>query len=144
MLSGLGYVYALSGRLSEALPLLEEATRGEASISAMGLGQAIRISRLAEGCFLAGRANEALKLARSAIDLSRGHKERANEAVGLRVLAEVMARSDPLDAKALRSNASAASRLPRDSACVRSSPIATSGSASSTAEQESGEMPRSI
>ena len=99
MLSGLGYAYALSGRLSEALPLLEEATRGEASISAMGLGQAIRTCRLAEGCLLAGRANEALKLARSAIDLSREHKERANEAVGLRVLAEVMAGSDPLDAK---------------------------------------------
>ena len=48
ILSGLGHAYALSGRLDEALPLLEEAVRSEGSISAMGLGHAVRISRLAE------------------------------------------------------------------------------------------------
>jgi tetratricopeptide (TPR) repeat protein len=99
MLSGLGYAYTLSGRLSEALPLLEEALEVAGSISAMGLGRAVRISRLAEAYLLAGRTDEAFDHARSAVNLSREHKERANEAAGLRVLAETMACGDPLDAK---------------------------------------------
>jgi tetratricopeptide (TPR) repeat protein len=99
ILSGLGYAYALSGRLAEALPLLEEAVRSEGSMNAMGLGHAVRTARLAEAYLLAGRAGEALERARSAVDLSRKQHERANEAVGLRVLAEITACSDPLDEK---------------------------------------------
>jgi len=98
LLSGLGYAYALSGRLSEALPLLEEAVRSEGSISAMGLGLAVRLSRLAEAYLLAGRPDEALRRARSAVELSRKHAERANEAIALRVLAEVAALGDLVDA----------------------------------------------
>src|SRR5207249_7677590 len=48
ILSGLGHVYALMGRVAEAFPLLEEAVRSGASISAMGLGQAVRVSRLGQ------------------------------------------------------------------------------------------------
>jgi class 3 adenylate cyclase/tetratricopeptide (TPR) repeat protein len=99
ILSGLGYAYALSGRLAEALPLLEEAVRSEGSMNAMGLGHVVRTARLAEAYLLAGRAGEALERARSAVDLSRKQHERANEAVGLRVLAEIAACSDPLDEK---------------------------------------------
>ena len=99
ILSALGHAYALSGRLSEALPLLEEAVRSEGSINAMGLGHAVRLSRLAEAYLRAGRADEAVERARSAVDLARKHKERANEAVGLRVLAEIAACSEPLDAR---------------------------------------------
>jgi len=98
LLSGLGYAYALSGRLSEALPLLEEAVRSEGSISAMGLGLAVRLSRLAEAYLLAGRFDEALRRARSAVELSKKHAERANEAIALRVLAEVTALGDLVDA----------------------------------------------
>jgi predicted ATPase/class 3 adenylate cyclase len=98
LLSGLGYAYALSGRLSEALPLLEKAVRSEVSISAMGLGLAVRMSRLAEAYLRAGRADEALRRARSAVELSKKHQERANEAIGLRVLAEITARGDSIDA----------------------------------------------
>ena len=99
MLSGLGYAFALSGRLSEALPLLEEAVEVAGSINAMGLGRAVRISRLAEAYLLAGHTEEAFDHACSAVNLSREHKERANEAAGLRVLAETIACGDPLDAK---------------------------------------------
>ena len=99
ILSGLGYVYALSGRLAEALPLLEASIVGEASISAMGLGLTVRLSRLAEAYLLAGRNAEAADRARSAVDLARKHKERANEALALRALAEIMARSDPSNAE---------------------------------------------
>jgi tetratricopeptide (TPR) repeat protein len=97
LLSGLGYAYALSGRLSEGLPLLEETVRSEVSISAMGLGLAVRMSRLAEAYLLAGRVDEALKRARSAVELSKKHQERANEALALRVLAEITALGNPVD-----------------------------------------------
>ncbi len=98
LLSGLGYAYALSGRPSEALPLLEETVRSEGSISAMGLGLAVRLSRLAEAYLLAGRADEARRHARSAVELARKHQERANEATALRVLAEITALGDSVDA----------------------------------------------
>ncbi|MGH7303656.1 MAG: tetratricopeptide repeat protein [Candidatus Rokuibacteriota bacterium] len=96
LLSGLGYAYVLSGRLSEGLALLEEAVRSEVSISAMGLGLAVRLSRLAEAYVRSGRADEALRRARSAVELSRKHEERANEAIALRALAEVTAVGDPI------------------------------------------------
>ena len=98
ILSALGYTYALSGRLTEAVPLLEEAVRSEGSINAMGLGHAVRLSRLAEAYLRAGRADKAVAHARRAVDLARKHNERANEAVGLRVLAEIAACGEPLDA----------------------------------------------
>ena len=98
LLSGLGYAYTLCGRLTEGLPLLEQAVRSEVSISAMGLGLAVRMSRLAEAYFRSGRAEEALKRARSAVELSRKHQERANEALALRVLAEITALGDSTDA----------------------------------------------
>ena len=98
LLSGLGHTYALSGRLSEALPLLEAAVHSEVSISSMGLGLAVRMSRLAEAYLQAGRTDEALGRAASAVELSKKHQERANEAIGLRVLAEITAVGDPVDA----------------------------------------------
>jgi len=97
ILSGLGYVYARLDRLAHGIPLLEESLKGEASVSAMGLGVAVRLSRLAEGYLLSGRSDEALEKAQAAVDAARTHKERANEAVALRVLAEVLARRKPSD-----------------------------------------------
>jgi tetratricopeptide (TPR) repeat protein len=98
ILSGLGHAYALSGRLDEALPLLEEAVRSEGSISAMGLGHAVRISRLAEAYLLAGRTGEAVERARTAVELATKYRERANEALGLRVIAEIAAGQERFDA----------------------------------------------
>src|SRR5262249_6006620 len=45
---------------------------------------------------------EALEHARRAVELSRKHGEGANEASALRVLGDILARSDPLDANAVR------------------------------------------
>jgi tetratricopeptide (TPR) repeat protein len=95
--SGLGYASARLGRLTEGIPLLEESLKGETSVSAMGLGVAIRVSRLAEAYLLAGRSKEALEKARSAVDLATTHGERANEAVALRVLAAVLSRGEQSD-----------------------------------------------
>ncbi len=60
----------------------------------MGLGLAVRLSRLAEAYLLGGRADEALRHARSAVEVARKHQERANEALALRVLAEITALGD--------------------------------------------------
>jgi len=84
-LSGLGYVYALSGRVGDGLSLLDESVVGEASISAMGLGLAVRLGRLAAAYEIAGRADEGADRARSALDTAHEHKERANEASALRM-----------------------------------------------------------
>ena len=100
ILSGLGYTYALTGRLTDGVPLLENSVVGEASISAMGLGLAVRVSRLAHAYLLAGRTREALDRARSALDLATKYKERANEAIALRVLAEIQVRGDAFSAAA--------------------------------------------
>ncbi|MGH7345362.1 MAG: AAA family ATPase, partial [Candidatus Rokuibacteriota bacterium] len=96
VLSGLGYAYVLSGRLTDGVPLLEESLLDETSISAMGLGLAVRISRLAHAYLMVGRVGEALERARRAIDLAGAHHERANEATALRTLADAMARVRPL------------------------------------------------
>ena len=56
------------------------------------------MSRLAEAYLWSGRADEALKRARSAVELSKKHQERANEALALRVLAEITAHGDSIDA----------------------------------------------
>jgi predicted ATPase len=96
ILSGLGYVYALSGRVADGLSLLEASVVGEASISAMGLGLAVRLSRLADAYLIAERLGDAGDRARSAVGLSRKHNERANEVQALRTLADVMRHtSDP-------------------------------------------------
>src|SRR5207249_8149656 len=79
-------------------PPLEQTVRRDVSINAMGLGLAVRVSRLADAYLHAGRTDEALARARSAVEQSRKHQERANEAIGLRILAGVTALGDPRDA----------------------------------------------
>jgi class 3 adenylate cyclase/tetratricopeptide (TPR) repeat protein len=100
LVSGLGYVLALSGEIPEALPLLEEAVGGGASISAMASGLAVRMSRLADAYRWAGRGDEARRVARDAVELSTRHRERANEAIALRALADVAAADPAADASA--------------------------------------------
>ena len=93
--SGLGYAYALAGRVAEGLPLLEEAVDRGRSIDAMGLGHAARLSRLGEGYLLAGRLGEARERAEQALERARTQKERDNEAWALRLLGAVATRGAP-------------------------------------------------
>jgi DNA-binding NtrC family response regulator/tetratricopeptide (TPR) repeat protein len=92
--SPLGVAYALSGRVAEALPLLEQAVAQAASMGFMPF-----ISRglaaLSEGYLLAGRIEDAIALAERALDLSREHKERGHEAWALRLLGEIHSHGDP-------------------------------------------------
>jgi hypothetical protein len=61
----LGYAYALSGRVAEALPLLERAVDRSPSTGTVGLSLVIRF--LSEALVLAGRVDDALPLARDAL-----------------------------------------------------------------------------
>jgi DNA-binding SARP family transcriptional activator len=94
--SGLGYAHALSGRDREALPLLEEGV-GQAASLGIVVHQSLRTAWLSEGYLLAGRIPDALRLAGRALELSRDHKERGNEACVLRLLGEIASRRDPPD-----------------------------------------------
>jgi tetratricopeptide (TPR) repeat protein len=94
--SGLGYAYALAGRIAEALPLLEQAEQRGTALGTMG-GQSLRVGYLSEAYLLAGRMQEAVQLAGRALDLARTHKERGHEAWALRLLGEIAAHQASLE-----------------------------------------------
>jgi tetratricopeptide (TPR) repeat protein len=83
----LGHAYALSGRVAEALPLLEQAvSRG---------GHAMWTARLSEAYLLAGQIEKASTLAGQALALSHDRKERGYQAWALRLLGEIASQSTP-------------------------------------------------
>jgi class 3 adenylate cyclase/tetratricopeptide (TPR) repeat protein len=88
----LGAAYALAGRLSEALPLLEQAQAIQEQARVTGRGslthQARIISLLSEGYKLAGRLDDARRAAERALSLARTHQARGNEAWALWLLGE--------------------------------------------------------
>jgi tetratricopeptide (TPR) repeat protein len=74
----LGSSYALSGRLSEALPLLDEAACVAVSIR-LAVAGPLPVGLLGEAYLIAGRLDEALEEATRALELSRKHGERGFE-----------------------------------------------------------------
>jgi DNA-binding SARP family transcriptional activator len=94
--ASLGGAYALSGKLEEALSLLERADRHAGSIG-LAYGHALVVATLAEAQLLASEAEKAASTAARALTLSRDHGQRGWEAWTLRLLAEIAARQDPLD-----------------------------------------------
>jgi class 3 adenylate cyclase/tetratricopeptide (TPR) repeat protein len=109
--SSLGYAHTLSGRPGLGLPLLQEAVERGHSIDALGLGHAVRLSRLSEGFLLAGRIDDARERARQALDLATAQKERGNEAYALRVLGEIAARGERSEVAAAERDLGAALAL---------------------------------
>jgi class 3 adenylate cyclase/tetratricopeptide (TPR) repeat protein len=93
---GLGYAYALQGRLAEGRALVEEAIREGISTGALQ-NHSLWVARLSEVCRLAGHGDEAWQHARQAFDLARQHKARGNEAVALHQLGTVYAHAAPPD-----------------------------------------------
>jgi len=85
----LGYAYALSGRLGEALPLLEQVVKQDTRRRRQP--SSFWIARLSEGYMLAGRLADALPLAQQALELAHDGKERGAEAWALRLLGEIAA-----------------------------------------------------
>jgi predicted ATPase/class 3 adenylate cyclase len=94
--AALGCAYACAGRITEALPLLEEAEQRDVAMGTTG-GYALRVGYLSEAYLLAGRMQEAAQLAERALDLARAHKERGHEAWALRLLGEITAHQAPLE-----------------------------------------------
>ncbi len=81
--------YAATGRVGEALPVLDLAKNR------------VRLSflrgQLAQGYLLIGKLEEAATLAVRALDFSRRHAERGNEARAIYVLGEIASYDDSLD-----------------------------------------------
>jgi tetratricopeptide (TPR) repeat protein len=84
--AALGYAYALSGRLAEALPLLEQAVEQASPLRAAHLGEAY---------LMAGRLEDASQLAGRALARARDFKLCGNEAYAPRLLGEIAAPRDP-------------------------------------------------
>jgi class 3 adenylate cyclase/tetratricopeptide (TPR) repeat protein len=93
--SALGYAYGLSGRMAEALPLLETAVKSDEALGLM-TGQSLFITWLSEGYVRVHRRQEAVALAGHALDLSRACQERGNEAYALRLLGDIAAHGNPI------------------------------------------------
>jgi len=91
----LGYAYALSGRLPEGVTLMDEA---HADPEVTGTAQhPLLLAYLGEAHLLAGRRDDAVAVAQSALDLAHRQKERGNEAWVLRLLGDIAAHADPPD-----------------------------------------------
>ena len=86
--STLGEAYALSGRVIEALPLLEQAISKESRGR-----QAQRGARLSEAYLLGGRTEDAFEWAQRALDACRDFRQRGQEARARRLLGEIAARA---------------------------------------------------
>jgi tetratricopeptide (TPR) repeat protein len=92
--SALGATYALSARLGEALPLLEQAVEQGTSKRFMA-DYVLQVAWLSEGYLLTGRLEDASALASRALTLSLDHKEWGHEAWALRLLGEIAAHRTP-------------------------------------------------
>jgi tetratricopeptide (TPR) repeat protein len=100
--AALGYAYTLSGRVLEAFPLLQQAVAQDTS-RGIGAGHARRVAYLSEAYALAGRIEEAVGLAASALGFARTLKARGNEAYALWLHGEIHAQQEPLAGAAIDS-----------------------------------------
>jgi tetratricopeptide (TPR) repeat protein len=89
----LGYAYALAGRLPQGVALMEAALAD--STATGNANHPLFLAYLGEAHLRAGRRDDALAVARRALDLAHRQKERGNEAWVLRLLAEIAAQADP-------------------------------------------------
>jgi DNA-binding NtrC family response regulator/tetratricopeptide (TPR) repeat protein len=90
--SHLGYAYALSGRVAEAVPLLEQALGPNVPITG---ADALCMAYLSEAYLLVGRREEAIQFAGRALALSSERNLRGQQAWVLRLLGEIAAQHDP-------------------------------------------------
>jgi class 3 adenylate cyclase/tetratricopeptide (TPR) repeat protein len=88
--SRLGYAYALSGRVADSLPLLEQAAS-----STLVCYRPFSAAWLGEAYLLMGRREDATECAAGALKLARQLKQRGDEALCRRLQGEIAARADP-------------------------------------------------
>jgi ATP/maltotriose-dependent transcriptional regulator MalT len=90
--SSLGHAYAMSGRVSEGLSLLQRAVE-EAEKMHAGYCHALWLTWLAEGHLVAGETREARQVADLALTSADSHFEQGHKAWALRLSAELLAQS---------------------------------------------------
>jgi tetratricopeptide (TPR) repeat protein len=90
----LGAAYALAGRSTRALPLLEQAVAQAVAMQYLW-DQTLRLVWLSEAYLLAGRLDEAGTEAQRALAFSRAHQERGHAAHALWLLGAIAARRNP-------------------------------------------------
>jgi class 3 adenylate cyclase len=93
--SALGYAYVLAGRVSDALPLLEQSVATEG----MGVMRGTAHVWLSEACLCLGRLDEALAVAMRGLEFCRAHARQGEQAWTLRLLGEIHAHRQPPQAK---------------------------------------------
>jgi len=89
----LGYACALSGRIAEGIPLLEQALSASEAMR-YGAAQPLFLVYLGEAYVLAGRHQDALEVAGRAVGLAREGGQRIYEASALRLLGEIASQRD--------------------------------------------------
>jgi tetratricopeptide (TPR) repeat protein len=94
MAPALGAAYSLCGRVTDAVPLLTQATEQTVATEVIAY-QALCSLPLGEAHLLAGRLEEAHTLAERALALARRHQERGHQAYALHLLGEIAARREP-------------------------------------------------
>jgi tetratricopeptide (TPR) repeat protein len=92
-IAGLGYAYAMTGRLADALPRLEQAVERARHVDQRRETQ--WLVYLSETYLRAGRQDDAYAVAEQALALGREWGERGTEAGVLRLLGEIAARCEP-------------------------------------------------
>jgi predicted ATPase len=91
--SHLGCAYALSGRLTDAIPLLEKSDEQSTRIGRKA-GQSLRVTWHGQACLLAGHLDNALKHAKQALALAMETKEQGYQAWALKLLGDIALRDD--------------------------------------------------
>jgi predicted ATPase/class 3 adenylate cyclase len=91
--SHLGCAYALSGRLTDAMPLLEKSDEQSTRIGRKA-GQSLRVTWHGQACLLAGDLDNALKHAKQAVALATETKEQGYQAWALKLLGDIAARKN--------------------------------------------------
>jgi tetratricopeptide (TPR) repeat protein len=104
--SALGAACALSGRLSDAVTLLEQARDGTAG-RLLG-SQAFLAAQLGETYLAVGRADDARAATTQALELARQRSERGTEAWVLRLWGEIHAAQEPPNVELAESTYAAA------------------------------------
>ncbi len=93
--STLGYAYVLAGRVSDALPLLEQSV----STEAMEIMRGRVHVWLSEAYLRLGRLDEALAVAVRGLEFCRAHAQQGEQAWALRLLGEIHAHRHPPEAE---------------------------------------------
>jgi tetratricopeptide (TPR) repeat protein len=93
----LGAAYILSGRVTEALPLLEQVLAVEQSLPASSIRPSASLCPvwLGEGYVLAGRLEEAMQLGQQVHEVTRTRKQKGSQAYALRLLGDIAAHRTP-------------------------------------------------